>query len=216
MEPEKPKQKEREKPALKERALKLETLLVPDVAIQRASTAVEIFKESRLSFAFKAAQPRTSTLVQRIDLKDSFYFIVSFQESAGREAARIIIDAFDGTLIEASGIIDASDSFDSWVSQGEALDRMLAVREASKVMLDVPFRREFIGVHPVLVWRPCRQSLSPFQPFYQFSVGGALVYLRTDGVLFDRLQLPPEKSTRRTRGGGRAVSKNRRAARPRY
>ncbi|HYH47354.1 MAG TPA: hypothetical protein VEG34_16865, partial [Thermoanaerobaculia bacterium] len=40
---------------------------------------------------------------------------------------------------------------------------------------------------PNLVWRPCRQSLSPALPFHEFKKGRQRYYVRIDGEVFDQL-----------------------------
>ena len=65
---------------------------------------------------------------------------------------------------------------------------MFTARAASKRKWEFEFRREHVGLHPVLVWKPCRQSPSPFLPFYQFSVGGSFEYLRVDGEAVQRVE----------------------------
>lgn len=165
----------------------MEKLLTSDKAIQYARAAARDFSESRLKIALDSAEPKAPTLVQRIDRKDAYYFIVTFN-IASRETARFIIDGFGGKLTEASGVTEPDKSLPRYVSSQEALDRMLTARAASKMKWPFEFRREHVGLHPVLVWKPCRQSPSPFLPFYQFSVGSSLVYLRVDGQLFSELK----------------------------
>lgn len=168
----------------------LETLLTSDKAIQWARDAARGFAESRLKDALHSAEPKSPTLVQRIDRKDDYYFIVTFNIGE-RETARFIIDAYSGKLTEASGVTESTKSLQRYVSSQEALDRLFTARAASKMKWEFEFRRELVGLHPVLVWKPCRQSPSPFLPFYQFSVGGSLVYLRVDGELFSALKTGP-------------------------
>ena len=165
----------------------MEKLLTSDKAIQYARAAARDFSESRLKIALDSAEPTAPTLVQRIDRKDAYYFIVTFNIGS-RETARFIIDGFGGKLTEISGVTESDKSLPRYVSSQEALDRMLTVRAASKLKWAFEFRREHVGLHPVLVWKPCRQSPSPFLPFYQFSVGSSLVYLRVDGQLFSELK----------------------------
>ncbi len=167
-----------------------ERLLTPDKVIEYARTAARDFAESRLKVALQSAEPQSPTLVQRIDRKDEYYFIVPFS-IASRETARFIIDAFGGKLKEASGVTESEKSLQRYVSPQDALDRMLTARASSRLKWDFAFRREHVGLHPVMVWKPCRQSPSPFWPFYQFSVGGSLVYLRVDGQLFNALKSGP-------------------------
>lgn len=168
----------------------VEKLLTPTQAVQFAQTAAQDFTESRLKVSLHLATANAPTLVQRIDRTDSYYFIVPFN-IASRETARFIVDGFAGKLKQASGVYKEGLSFEPYVSQPEALDRLIAAQSASKLKWEFVFRRELIGQHPVLVWRPCRQSPSPFLPFYQFSAGSSLVYLRIDGQLFGRLTTGP-------------------------
>lgn len=42
-------------------------------------------------------------------------------------------------------------------------------------------------VHPTLVWRPCLQSTSPFQPFVQINLAGTIVYVTMDGKVHPEL-----------------------------
>ena len=166
----------------------METLLTSERAIQYARAAARDFSESRLKLALQSAEPKSPTLVQRIDRKDAYYFIVPFTIGS-RETARFIIDGFGGKLMEISGVTDSEKSLLRYLSPQEALDRMLRARVANKKMKwQFEFRRELVGLHPVLVWKPCRQSASPFLPFHQFSVGDSLVYLRVDGQLFSELK----------------------------
>jgi hypothetical protein len=165
----------------------METLLTSERAIQVARAAARDFSESRLKVALHSAEPKSPTLVQRIDRKDAYYFIVTFN-IASRETARFIIDALSGKLTEASGVTESEKSLTRYVAPHEAVDRMFTARSASKMKWEFECRRETVGLHPVMVWKPCRQSASPFLPFYQFSVGNSLVYLRADGHLFSELK----------------------------
>ena len=48
-------------------------------------------------------------------------------------------------------------------------------------------RKEAFALYPTLVWKPCRESMSPYVPFFMATVGSRRVYLRVDGQLFNRL-----------------------------
>jgi hypothetical protein len=48
-------------------------------------------------------------------------------------------------------------------------------------------RREAFCLYPTLVWKPCRESLSPFWPFHMFTVGSHRIYVRVDGEVFTAL-----------------------------
>jgi hypothetical protein len=48
-------------------------------------------------------------------------------------------------------------------------------------------RPEAFCLYPTLVWKPCRESLSPFWPFHMFIIGDYRLYVRIDGAIFTRL-----------------------------
>lgn len=48
-------------------------------------------------------------------------------------------------------------------------------------------RPEALCQYPLLVWKPCRESLSPYFPFHLFTAGDQHIYVRTDGAVFTRL-----------------------------
>jgi hypothetical protein len=51
-------------------------------------------------------------------------------------------------------------------------------------------RPEAMCVHPTLVWRPCRESLSPFYPFSMITVGDWRIFVRVaDGAIFTHLTI---------------------------
>jgi hypothetical protein len=51
----------------------------------------------------------------------------------------------------------------------------------------LPVRREAICLYPTLVWKPCRESLSPFWPFHMLTIGAHRIYVRIDGAVFTAL-----------------------------
>lgn len=127
-------------------------------------------------------------LVERLDLPDTYYYIVPISVGS-RQTARVGVDAKTGEFLEAGGIERPGQSLKAFVSVADALKKILKRR------LTLPdgkryVRAEALGHHPVLVWKPCFESMSPFEPFHQFSVGSTLVYVRVDGKFFARLTEP--------------------------
>ena len=164
-------------------------LLNHDQALKYARAGADEFKDSPLRVAFNRAVPKDPRLVQRIDRNDSFYFIVSFT-IGDRETSRVILDAFDGTLEEAAGIEKEGESLTPYLTEREAMSTLF-VESSAKKKWETTLRQGTIGLHPVLVWKPCRQSSSPFMPFYQFSTGRSFVYLRVDRQLSEALTNSP-------------------------
>jgi hypothetical protein len=50
-----------------------------------------------------------------------------------------------------------------------------------------PFRRETALIAPAMVWKPCRESLSPLYRFYRVTAGPHTLYVRIDGEVFSSL-----------------------------
>ncbi len=50
-------------------------------------------------------------------------------------------------------------------------------------------RKQAVCIYPHLVWQPCLESLSPYYPFYMFTIGGHRLYVRIDGPVFASLTL---------------------------
>lgn len=160
-------------------------------AIRRgAAAAAEVAGSGRLQPAFDGAQPRSAVLVQRLDQRDAYYYIVSFVAESG-ESARVIIDAFDGEFEEAIGVLEKGQTLPQYLPPGAALDRLHADPVRDEDARRPQPRTGTVGQHPVLVWKPCKESTSPFLPFYQFSVGDRFVYYRVDGPRFEELTEGP-------------------------
>jgi hypothetical protein len=168
----------------------MSTLINSELATRAAIAHVATLTDSRLRMAFHLAEAKVAYLVQRLDRQDSWYYVVTFG-AGDRETARILIDAFDGTLGEATGISKEGDSLKRYMSAPDALTRLLAKTEHGSDWLPFRVRGGTVGEHPVLVWKPCGQSSSPFLPFYQLSVGDSFVYYRVDGEMFDALTEGP-------------------------
>lgn len=165
-------------------------ILNTDRIIQSARNAVDKMKESRLRVALTGATTKTPTLVQRIDREDSYYYIVTLGVGT-RDTARIIVDAFDASTHEIAGVTEENASLPRMLETRDAMDRLFIVANECKPKWETPMRRGLVGLHPVLVWKPCQQSSSPFMPFHQFSIGTGFVYLRIDGRLSAGLTTGP-------------------------
>ena len=172
--------------------LRLVRKVVPtSTAIESARAAAIALRGSvRLGQGFDGAEATRALLVQRIDEHDRYYYIVTF-ESGGRETARVIVDARDGRAGEVSAITEKGLGLPRYITAEEGRNRWLSVSDRDSSSVRYRVRQDTIGAHPVPVWKPCRQSSSPFQPFWQYSVGDSFVYTRFDGSPFDGLTEGP-------------------------
>src|SRR5262245_23330407 len=97
----------------------IKKLLTAEQATQFARSAANDFLESRMKVALNTAQATSPRLVQRIDRKDDYYFIVPFTIGP-RETARFIVDGFDGSLVEASGVATSDAAMPRYVAATES------------------------------------------------------------------------------------------------
>jgi hypothetical protein len=143
----------------------------------------------RWSQVFAGVTAATPQLVQRLDRPDSYYWIVPTQDAQGRLRGLVNVDARFGTYQQATGAATGFQSPLNFTSDEELIDHVLAKPielgdHAGRLVL----RREAITIGKALVWRPCRQSLSPFYPFRLVTAGAHRIYVRiSDGAMFTAL-----------------------------
>lgn len=136
--------------------------------------------------AFADAEPREPVLVRHLDDPGLDYYIVDFRASDGRPTGRMMFGVHIEGPGEVTGIDRPGASLPPLVSRQEALsliaNRQLTLPDGRLVPL---VAAEFNAAD--LVWKPCDQSLTPFEPFYRLRIAGFVVYLRVDGELFTEL-----------------------------
>jgi len=168
----------------------IKQLLTPEEAIAGARREIEPLRESRLSIGLRSAEAVVARLVQRLDQVDRYYYIVSFQNKDA-DTARVIVDAFDGSLGHVSSISHEAAELPRYLSPMVASQQLRSDADRGPEALRFRVRPGTVGEHPVLVWKPCRESSSPFLPFYQLTLGDSFVYYRVDGLRFDALTEGP-------------------------
>ncbi|MGA9596761.1 MAG: hypothetical protein WBV06_11425 [Acidimicrobiia bacterium] len=134
----------------------------------------------------EGTEPSQPHLVQRLDVTDTFYYLVPMV-SNDRASAFVSVDGRFGDYRETGALSRAQTVF-------EMLDPRRAVEMiAGRVFdLDEPLGRVRVRpdaycLYPTLVWKPCRESLSPFYPFHMVTIGGHRLYIRVDGAVFTQL-----------------------------
>jgi hypothetical protein len=138
--------------------------------------------------AFDGARPGRPALVQRLDRNDSFYWITPMGGDGEASSLAVAVDARFGDYRQAINTPAGRGLLLPLWSDEEVLEHV--TREA----LDLPGRLGRVRVRPELacvsshwVWRPCRESLSPWYPFRLVSYGAFRFYVRSDGRVFSRL-----------------------------
>jgi hypothetical protein len=133
-------------------------------------------------------KPVDGVLVQRLDHPDMFYYIVPVRESPDVIPLAVTVDALTGAYRESAIRSTERGSVFTSLPRERALDtvagRTFELPEFGGRLL---VRKEALCQYPHLVWKPCRESLTPYYPFYMFSVGSQKVYVRTDGAVFTAL-----------------------------
>ena len=175
-----------------QRRLSGEKLITPQTAGRNAINGLKAYnlaKRKNWEKALVDVKPINTLLVQRLDYPDRFYYIVPLGKTAKRTAILVSVDARYGDYREAVCLPAQSRSH-----LVASMDRKELVAKVSdkKFELEEPLGRlrvrpEAFCLYPTLVWKPCRESLSPFWPFHMFTIGDYRVYVRIDGAIFTKL-----------------------------
>ena len=116
---------------------------------------------------FADASPREPYLVQRIDRSFDFYFLVPFDHGDGTSSVARV-DASTGAYLGAR-LRQAGYRFHAFE------DVLPALRDTSTD--DIDFSSPGLTIHRTLVWRPSRESPSPYDPFYRLYTGVSEAYV---------------------------------------
>ena len=141
------------------------------------------------SRVFKDVQAAEPQLVQRLDRQDSYYWIIPAHDAQGRARGLVNVDARFGNYQQATVVPETAPTKFRFGSKDELLDHLLTRPiELEDFAGRLALRPEAICIYKALVWRPCRQSLSPFYPFRMVTAGAHRLYVRiSDGAVFTRL-----------------------------
>ena len=128
-------------------------------------------------------------LVERLDRAESPYWMVPTLDESGRPRAVVGVDARFGDYQQTMALRNPDDSMFGFAEPEKVVEHVLGRQfEFPGVTERVSLRREGLSVHPALVWRPCRESLSPFYPFRMILLGAYRLYVRIfDGAVFTAL-----------------------------
>jgi hypothetical protein len=154
-------------------------------ALRRGGLLTHPLWSARLGGA-SAGQP---LLVQRLDQANSDYWLVPTLNSNGELRAMVGIDARSGDYHQALAIRDANATIlayaDVQAAAAQARAQSASMPADMRALLSQPGA---LTVPAPLVWRPCRESLSPFYPFRMITTGASTVYVRIfDGAVFAAL-----------------------------
>jgi hypothetical protein len=135
-----------------------------------------------------AGRPGRAQLVQRLDRVDTYYYIVPVGPSEGIVSGAAAVDARFGDYQQAIAMPGRRRDPLEPLESGRWLDwldgrRITLPRLAGELVI----RPDLYCEYPILVWKPCLESLSPFYPFRMLTIGSHHVYIRSDGAVFTEL-----------------------------
>jgi hypothetical protein len=169
-----------------------ERLLDPEHAAKRAVAGLKeygLYERGVWRKALQNTRPGEPVLVQRLDRLDSFYYIVPMQASRKRVPVLASVDARFGYYRQAVALQSGTHLLPQ-VKREALLERVVGQRfELEDRLGRLLVRKEAWCLYPTLVWRPCRESLSPFYPFHMFTAGAHRLYVRIDGAVFTTLHI---------------------------
>ena len=145
-----------------------------EAAIQVALRGIEKIDLTLLQSAEPTAigSPRRALLVTRLDQAESAYYLVPWESEEGVGLiARV--DAAAGEMLGAATV--SSPTPYPFLSSERAVEILRCVYPTHE-----------IG-EPRLVWKPCRESTSPFRPLFQFRGKDESIYMDMDGGVFKAL-----------------------------
>ena len=160
-------------------------LIPPEEAARLALESARLHKlpeSQHMAAAFRDVRAGKPILVHRLDRPDTFYYLIPM-ERGGEIGVIVSIDALFGTLNGAHTLpkpvrelfVQREQVHKRFVNQpvelGDKLGRII-LREGA------------FCFYPLMVWRPCWESRSPYYPFYQITVGGRQIYVGYDGTVY--------------------------------
>jgi hypothetical protein len=165
-------------------------LLRAEQAVRRAGESLDAYGLSAREGYDRVLHSATfgePVLVQRLDLPDTFYYIVPAR-AAGRAPLAVVVDAKNGLYLQSAVTGHSEGSVFAIGSRTDVTRSVIGtVVELPDRRGRIPIREGAVCPYPTLVWRPCRESLSPLYPFHMFTVGDERLYVRSDGAIFTAL-----------------------------
>jgi hypothetical protein len=165
-------------------------LLNAEEAAERAGAGLKeygLHEREDWARPLEGAEPQEPVLVERLDRVGTYYYIVPMGRERGVSAA-VSVDARFGDYLQAVALPEPGPNILEPLERKSTLEHLLDRR------IELPERRgelivdaDLLCIYPVLVWKPCRESLSPFYPFRMITVGNQQLYVRSDGRVFTQL-----------------------------
>ena len=151
----------------------MKTVITDKAVIEAARRGIERFgldKRPDVAAALSTGHVGELILVKRLDEPERGYYLVTWGDEQG---IRLIAEV-DANTVELTSAVAAAQS-----------QLMIDMTEARRLVLEKS-SQEVLG-EPQIVWHPCRESSSPYLPFYRFTTAEGMVFVRGDGALYTSL-----------------------------
>jgi hypothetical protein len=138
--------------------------------------------------ALESAIPIDPVLVQRLDVPDTFYYLVPMAKNDNREVTAFLnIDGLYGNL-RGAHVMDKPIKNKPFIDRKEIIKKLIGQPvDLGEKLGRVVIRDGTFCFYPIMVWRPCRESRSPYYPFYMITVGSRVIYVGYDGIIYSEL-----------------------------
>ncbi|MFP3559165.1 hypothetical protein SB861_52320 [Paraburkholderia sp. SIMBA_049] len=169
-----------------------ERIIDRDLVVDRVREGFQAYGllgKNVFSDALQTSQAGDPILVHRLDRHDTFYYITPFFREDRTLSLMVAVDARTGIYLQSIVGDDLNDrSFMLHNREAAAQQVIGQTIQLPEPLGRIIIRPEAVCQHPTLVWKPCRESLSPFFPFHLFTVGHYGIYVRADGAVFSHLR----------------------------
>jgi hypothetical protein len=163
-------------------------LITDEEAMKFADRGIKdhaLLKDKIFSKAIKGAKTLKPVLVHRLDQPDTFYYLVPMIKN-NYVTSMLSVDGLYGNF--RGGHV-----FDKPVAE-PFIDRKTVVKrivnhpiEFGQNLGKVVIREGAYCFYPIMVWKPCYESRSPYYPFYMITVGGSKIFIGYDGSIYPEL-----------------------------
>lgn len=132
--------------------------------------------------ALDGAVPGEPTLVQRLDMPGIYYYLAPIKRQKSI-TAMAIMDAGEGKL---DGFTVYQKPIKKFLMSRKEVTKKISgqIVDLGENRGKLVFLEGTFDVSPTMVWKPCRESLSPYYPFHVATIGDKHVYIGYDGTVY--------------------------------
>jgi hypothetical protein len=135
--------------------------------------------------ALSGARPANPILVQRLDIPDTFYYLLPMERNQ-KVTAFLSVDALYGNF--RGGQVLDKPVRNPFVDRKRIIRKLLGHPvELGDKLGKVIIRDGAFCFYPIMVWKPCQESRSPYYPLYMITIGNRSIFVGYDGKIYSQL-----------------------------